>query len=167
MSHYITISFLKISTPLHRLTCENTQFEEKSFKIIHFLFRHGQQRWLFEFCSQNRVKHSQPTNGTVLSVPSLATFTLPVFTGAMFRAAGMAGSLVAGCARPAFLAATRATHAHTMCAAVHRTDFWIWEERGGEKEAESAHGRERVCINKQRYILIQHVKNKKGKILEN
>lgn len=62
-------------------------------------------------------------NGTVLSVPSLATFTLPVFTGAMLRAAGMAGSLVAGCTRPAFLAATRATHAHTMCAAVHRTDF--------------------------------------------
>lgn len=147
MSHYIIISFLKISTPLHRLTCANILFEETSFKVIHFLFRCGQQCRLFELCSQDRVKHSQPTNGTVLSVPSLATFTLPIFAGAMLRAAGMAGSLVAGCARPAFLAATRATHAHTVCAAVHWTDFWIREKRGGEKEAECAYGRERVCIN--------------------
>ena len=72
----------------------------------------------------------------MLSVPSLATFALPVFAGAVLRAAGMAGSLVAGRARPAFLAATRATHAHTVRAAVRRTDFWMRE--GGE----SAHGRE-------------------------
>lgn len=147
MRYYITISFLKRSTPLHRLTRANILFEEISFKVIHFLFRRGQQCRLFEFCSEDRVKHSQPTNGTVLSVPSLATFTLPVFTGAMLRAAGMAGSLVAGCARPAFLAATRATHAHTMCAAVHRTDFWIQEERGGEKEAESAQRRGYALIS--------------------
>lgn len=119
MSHYITISFLKISTPLHRLTCANILFEETSLKVICFLFRHCQQRQLFEFRREDSVKHSQPTNGTVLSIPSLATFTLPVFTGAMLRAAGMAGSLVAGCTRPAFLTATRATHAHAVCATVH------------------------------------------------
>lgn len=59
----------------------------------------------------------------MLSVPSLATFTLPVLTGAVLGAAGVAGPLVAGCARPAFLAATRAAHAHAVRATVHRTDF--------------------------------------------
>lgn len=63
------------------------------------------------------------SNGTVLSVPSLATFTLPVLTGAVLGAAGVAGPLVAGCACPAFLAATRAAHAHAVRATVHRTDF--------------------------------------------
>lgn len=119
MSHYITIFFLKISTPLHRLTHANILSEETSFKVVDFLFRHGQQGQLFEFCSEDRVKQRQPTNGTVLSVPSLATFTLPIFTGAVLCAAGMAGSLVASCACPAFLTATCATHAHTVCAAVH------------------------------------------------
>lgn len=104
----------------------------------------------------------------MLAVPALAAFAFPVFTGAVLGAAGMAGSLVAGGARPAFLAATRAPHAHPVRAAVHRTDFCMKEAgRGEEKEEEIAHGRERVCINQPRYILIQHMKNKKGKTFEN
>lgn len=62
-------------------------------------------------------------NGTVLSVPPLATFALPILAGAVLGAAGVAGPLVAGCARPAVLAATRPAHAHTVCAAVHRADL--------------------------------------------
>lgn len=142
MSHYITISFLKTSTLFHRLTHANILFEETSFKATHFLFSRGQQRWPFEFRSEDRVKHRQPTNGAVLSVPSLATFTLPVLTGAVLGAAGVAGALVAGCARPALLAATRAAHAHAVRATVRRTDFCISDETGAEKEAGSTGERE-------------------------
>lgn len=106
-----------------------------------FSFRGGQQRRLLEFCSEDRVKHRQPTNGTVLSVPSLATFTLAVLTGAVLGAAGVAGALVAGCARPALLAATRAAHAHAVRAAVRRTDFCQ------EREAAGAGERERGYLN--------------------
>lgn len=107
--------------------------KKKSFKVIHFLFRHSQQCQLFEFCTKDTLKHSQPTNGTVLSVPPLATFALPILAGAVLGAAGVAGPLVAGCARPAVLAATRPAHAHTVRAAVHRADLCIWEGRGGER----------------------------------
>lgn len=83
------------------------------------------------FAAKNRVKRGQPTNGAVLSVPSLAAFTLAVLAGAVLGAARVAGSLVAGCAHPAFLAAARAAHAHTVRAAVRRADLCIREERAG------------------------------------
>lgn len=133
MSHYIIISFLKKSVPLYRRTRANILFEEKSFKVIHSLFRHSQQCQHFEFCTKDILKHSQPTNGTVLSVPPLATFALPILAGAVLSAAGVAGPLVAGCACPAVLAATSPSHAHAVCAAVHRADLYIWEGNRGEK----------------------------------
>lgn len=130
MSHYITISFLKIPTLFHRLTHANIPFEETLFKATRSLLRGGQQRWQREFCSEERVKHRQPTNGTVLSVPSLATFTLAILTGAVLGAAGVAGPLVAGCARPALLAATGAAHAHAVRTAVRRAELCTEREAG-------------------------------------
>lgn len=62
-------------------------------------------------------------DGAVLSVPALAAFALAVLAGAVLCAARVAGSLAAGGAGPALLAATASSHAHSVRAAVHRADF--------------------------------------------
>lgn len=62
-------------------------------------------------------------DGAVLAVPALAAFALAVLASAVFGAARVAGPLTAGGAGPALFTATRAPHAHSVRAAVHRTDF--------------------------------------------
>lgn len=62
-------------------------------------------------------------NGAVLPVPSLAAFTLAVLAGPVLSTTWVASSLIARWAGPAFLTPTGASHANTMCAAVHGTYF--------------------------------------------
>jgi len=63
------------------------------------------------------------SDGAVLAVPALAAFALAVLASSMLGAARVAGPLTAGGAGPALFTATRAPHAHSVRAAVHRTDF--------------------------------------------
>ena len=90
-----------------------------------------------------------PTDGAVLAVPALAAFALAILARAVLGAARVAGSLTAGCARPALFTATGAPHAHPVRAAVHGTDFCIEKEE--REQGRRAAGRRRM--NKQGYVL--------------
>lgn len=93
-------------------------------------------------CAGGRGRGAQPTDGAVLPVPALAALALAVLAGPVLRAARVAGSLIAGGARPAFLAATRAPHADPVRAAVHGADFC--RERGADgRERQQGVRRER------------------------
>lgn len=75
-----------------------------------------------------------PTDGAVLSVPALAAFALAVLARAVLGAARVAGPLTAGGAGPALFTATGAPHAHSVRAAVHRTDFCIEQRKQSRRE---------------------------------
>lgn len=65
-----------------------------------------------------------PTNGAVLPIPALSTFTFSIFTGSMLCAAGMANTLVTSYPCPSFFTATCSPNADTMGATVYRAHFW-------------------------------------------
>lgn len=80
-------------------------------------------------------RHLQPglTDGAVLSVPALVTLAFAVLAGPVFDAERVAHALVAGCTRPAFLAATGSAHAHPVGSAVDRANLCEQQDKLGSQ----------------------------------